>query len=62
MTKKLLVVDLKFYKYYTNTLYLFIFFYKMRTKRRKSTSIFKTTFKQKKVNKNFDSPYLFNLS
>lgn len=62
MTKKLLVVDLKFYKYYTNTLYLFVFFYKMRTKRRKNNNMFKTIFKQKKLNKNFYSNKLFDLT
>lgn len=38
-TKKLLVVDLKFFKHGTKTLYLFIFFYKLRTKRRKNISL-----------------------
>lgn len=36
-TKKLLLVDLRFFKQGAKTLYLFIFFYKLRTKRRKNT-------------------------
>ena len=39
-TKKLLVVDLKFYKQGAKTLYLFVFFYKLRTKRRKTNTFF----------------------
>lgn len=39
-TKKLLIVDLKFYKQSAKTLYLFIFFYKLRTKRRKNPNFF----------------------
>lgn len=34
-TKRLLLVDLKMFKYSSRFLFLFIFFYKMRTKRRK---------------------------
>lgn len=34
-TKRLLIVDLKMFKYNTRHLFLFIFFYKFRTKRRK---------------------------
>lgn len=37
-TKKLLLVDLKFFKQSAKTLYLFIFFYKLRTKRRKTSA------------------------
>jgi hypothetical protein len=53
MTKKLLVVDLKFFKYYTNSLYLFVFFYKLRTKRRKNNIAFSSNFKNKKITKIF---------
>lgn len=60
MTKKLLVVDLKFFKYYTNTLYLFVFFYKLRTKRRKNTLSFRTNLKLKKINKTFNSTSWIN--
>ena len=34
-TKRLLIVDLKMFKYSTRFLFIFIFFYKFRTKRRK---------------------------
>lgn len=37
-TKRILLVDLKLFKFSAQYLFLFIFFYKFRTKRRKETS------------------------
>jgi hypothetical protein len=53
MTKKLLVVDLKLFKYSAKTLFLFVFFYKLRTKRRKSTLGFNVITKTKKKTFNY---------
>ncbi len=36
-TKRVLLVDLKLFKYNSRTLFIFVFFYKFRTKRRKET-------------------------
>jgi hypothetical protein len=37
-TKRVLLVDLKLFKYSTRYLYIFVFFYKFRTKRRKENT------------------------
>lgn len=53
-TKRLLIVDLKMFKYNTRYLFIFIFFYKFRTKRRKE---FLTI--QKRNIKIYNSPRIF---
>lgn len=53
-TKRLLIVDLKLFKYNTRNLFLFIFFYKFRTKRRKEfITIQKKNIKLQKVKRLF---------
>lgn len=46
---KILLVDLKFYKYSSWLVVLFVFFYKMRTTRRRSLKIFKSKRKKEKI-------------
>lgn len=66
---KILLVDLKFYKYSSWLVVLFVFFYKMRTTRRRSLKIFKSKRKKEKIvffkenlKKKFASRYFFNTS
>jgi len=53
-TKRLLIVDLKLFKYNTRALFIFIFFYKFRTKRRKEFIIM-----QKKNIKQYNPTHIF---
>lgn len=64
---KILLVDLKFYKYSSWLVVLFVFFYKMRTTRRRALKIFKSKRKKEKIvlfkenlKKKFISNYFYN--
>ena len=47
-TRRVLLVDLKLYKYSARQLFLFVFFYKLRTKRRRSSKKY-TKFSKKQL-------------
>lgn len=46
-TKKILLVDLKLFKYGIKKLFIFVFFYKFRTKRHKQVAFRKFNFRKK---------------
>ncbi len=52
ITKRILLVDLKLYKYTARQLFLFIFFYKMRTRRRRPIKTFMTKKRQVSIMRN----------